>query len=384
MDTTTKLLQPENATNPIVYFDISIGEEPAGRMIIELRKDVVPKTAENFRALCTGECGTGKLGKPLHYKGTRFHKVKRVYVVQGGDVVNNDGTSGDSIYGPVFEDENFDLTHKDEGVVSMVNYGKENTNNSQFFITAASCENLNGINVVVGRVLRGLGIVAEMEQHCNDEGEPTADIVILNCGELAPGDDWCINCCDATPDKLPPYPQDWPGKFDRPTIDSAVALLNGLRQAGNYYFQAGKYFEACAKYKKANRYYLALRKHFDWQQLDHIKETTGDADLRKLDAFSVINHINLAAVDLKLSNYLSARYNTTEAIRLDPNCSKALYRRGQAQIALRNYEDAITDLKRAYKLLPDNKQILNELNSAKQLLAAYNKKQRNALKNLFN
>jgi len=79
-------------------------------MIIELRKDVVPKTAENFRALCTGECGIGTMGKPLHYKGTRFHKVKRVFAVQSGDVVNNDGTSGESIYGPVFEDENFELT----------------------------------------------------------------------------------------------------------------------------------------------------------------------------------------------------------------------------------------------------------------------------------
>lgn len=81
----------------------------AGRIIIELRKDVVPKTAENFRALCTGEKGIGTLGKPLHYKGVRFHKVTRVYVAQSGDVVNNDGTCGESIYGPIFEDENFKL-----------------------------------------------------------------------------------------------------------------------------------------------------------------------------------------------------------------------------------------------------------------------------------
>lgn len=81
----------------------------AGRIIIELRKDVVPKTAENFRALCTGEKGIGTLGKPLHYKGVRFHKVTRVYVAQSGDVVNNDGTCGESIYGPLFEDENFKL-----------------------------------------------------------------------------------------------------------------------------------------------------------------------------------------------------------------------------------------------------------------------------------
>ncbi|EDW18463.2 peptidyl-prolyl cis-trans isomerase D [Drosophila mojavensis] len=376
-----ELLQPVKTTNPIVYFDISIGKECAGRMIIELRKDVVPKTAENFRALCTGERGIGQLGERLHYKGTRFHTIKRVFAVQGGDVVNNDGTSGESIYGPLFEDENFELTHNEEGVVSMANYGTPNTNNSQFFITAVGCENLNGINVVVGRVLRGLGIIAEMEQNCNDEAQPTTDITITDCGELAPGEDWGIECSDETADKLPPYPQDWTGKFKKPTCDAAVSLLTGMRQSGNHFFQLGRYYEARAKYRKANRYYTMLRRNFDWQEL---KRSQGDSELRRLDAFSVVNNINMAAVELKLGNYQHAKYECSEAIRLDPKCSKAFYRRGQAQRALRNYEEAIKDLKHAHSLLPENKQILNELNSAKQLLAEYNKQQRNALKNLFN
>lgn len=80
-----------------------------GRVIIELRKDVAPKTVENFRCLCTGEKGIGTNGKPLHYKGTNFHKVQRLFMVQGGDIVKNDGTSGESIYGPHFEDENLTL-----------------------------------------------------------------------------------------------------------------------------------------------------------------------------------------------------------------------------------------------------------------------------------
>ncbi|KAH8406818.1 hypothetical protein KR222_004429 [Zaprionus bogoriensis] len=376
-----QLLQPVRTTNPLVYFDISIGQENAGRMIIELRKDVVPRTAENFRALCTGERGIGRLGKPLHYKGTRFHTIKRVFAVQGGDVVNNDGTSGESIYGPLFEDENFTLSHNEEGVVSMSNYGKPNTNNSQFFITAVGCENLNGINVVVGRVIRGLGIVAEMEQNCSDEGDPTTDITITDCGELKPDMDWGVECCDETKDKLPTYPQDWTGKFSKHTSDASVSLLTGLRQAGNHFYQLGRYHEARAKYRKANRYYTLLRKNFDWQQL---KRSQGDSDLRKLDAFSVVNNINMAAVELKLGNYQYAKHECSEALRLDPNCSKAYYRRGQAQRAMRNYEEAIKDLKQAHALLPENKQILNELNSAKQLLAEYNKQQRNALKNLFN
>ncbi|XP_062131278.1 peptidyl-prolyl cis-trans isomerase D [Drosophila sulfurigaster albostrigata] len=382
MDATQhKLLQPVKATNPLVYLDITIGQESAGRMIIELRKDVVPKTAENFRALCTGERGIGQLGQPLHYKGTRFHTIKRVFAVQGGDLVHNDGTSGESIYGPLFEDENFELTHNDEGVVSMANYGKPHTNNSQFFITAVGCENLNGTNVVVGRVLRGLGIVAEMEQNCTDDAHPTVDIMISDCGELAPDTDWGVDCNDETTDKLPPYPQDWTGKFNKPTSDATVQLLTGLRQSGNHFFQLGRYHEARAKYRKANRYYTMLRKNFDWQQL---KGCPDDTDLRKLDDFSVVNNINMAAVELKLENYQYAKYECSEAIRLDPNCSKAFYRRGQAQSAMRNYEEAIKDLKHAHKLLPENKQILNELNSAKQLLAEYNKQQRKALKKLFN
>ncbi|EDW69618.2 peptidyl-prolyl cis-trans isomerase D [Drosophila virilis] len=378
--TKQELLQPVKTTNPLVYFDISIGEENAGRMVIELRKDVVPKTAENFRALCTGERGVGQLGKRLHYKGTRFHTIKRVFAVQGGDLVNNDGTSGESIYGPLFEDENFELTHNEEGVVSMANYGKPNTNNSQFFITAVGCENLNGSNVVVGRVLRGLGIVAEMEQNCNDEAHPTTDITITDSGELAPGEDWAIECSDETSDKLPPYPQDWTGKFHKPTVETAVSLLTGLRKSGNHFFQLGRFHEARAKYRKANRYYTMLRRSFDWQEL---KRSQDDSELRRLDAFSVVNNINMAAVELKLGNYQYAKYECSEAIRLDPNCSKAFYRRGQAQRAMRNYEEAINDLKHAHKLLPENKQILNELNSAKQLLAEYNKQQRKALKNLF-
>ncbi|XP_068149294.1 peptidyl-prolyl cis-trans isomerase D [Drosophila tropicalis] len=382
-----KLLEPVKSTNPIVFLDISIGQEDAGRMIIELRKDVVPRTAENFRALCTGECGIGQLGRPLHYKGNRFHKIKRVFAVQSGDLVKNDGSSGESIYGPVFEDENFDLTHNEEGVVSMANYGRPNTNNSQFFITAVGCENLNGENVVVGRVLRGLGIVAEMEQNCNDEGDPTAEIVIRDCGEVPAGEDWAIECSDETPDTLPPYPQDWTGKFDKPKCEVIVSLLTGLRQAGNHFYQLGRYHEARTKYRKANRYYIYLRKHYEWQQLSHFKKKFDnggrDTEIRKIDAFSVVNNINMAAVDLKLGNYLSAKYDCSEAIRLDANCSKAFYRRGQAQRALRNYEEAINDLKRAYALLPENKQILNELNSTKKLLAEYNRQQRNALKNLF-
>merc|ERR1712063_245185 len=104
---------------PEVFFDITIGNQPAGRIVMELRKDVVPKTAENFRALCTGEKGVGKMGKPLHFKGSSFHRVIPSFMCQGGDFTAGNGTGGESIYGEKFADEKFDLKHEGPGILSM-------------------------------------------------------------------------------------------------------------------------------------------------------------------------------------------------------------------------------------------------------------------------
>lgn len=227
--------------NPLVFFDVKVGEESGkpfsklvssygflrafydslfksdqtvGRIVIELRADVVPKTAENFRALCTGEKGIAPgTGTRLHYKGSKFHRVKSLFMSQGGDIVNFNGTNGESIYGETFEDENFTLLHED-GAVSMANLGKPNTNNSQFFITSGECPHLNGTNVVVGYVIRGGGIIGEMERHSTDDGEPTVPIVIENCGQLAAGEDWRVHDCDDVFDQLPPFPEDWERFYD--------------------------------------------------------------------------------------------------------------------------------------------------------------------------
>lgn len=169
--------------NPRVFFDITIGDKAAGRITFELFADVVPKTAENFRALCTGEKGMGKQGKALHYKGSRFHRVIQQFMCQGGDFTRGNGTGGESIYGNKFEDENFKLKHTTPGLLSMANAGP-GTNGSQFFITTIVTDWLDGKHVVFGKVTEGMDVVKKMEAAGSRSGQTSADVVIADCGEL--------------------------------------------------------------------------------------------------------------------------------------------------------------------------------------------------------
>uniref|UniRef100_A0A8C6IAV9 Peptidyl-prolyl cis-trans isomerase n=1 Tax=Mus spicilegus TaxID=10103 RepID=A0A8C6IAV9_MUSSI len=147
----------------LFFFDVDVGGERVGRIVLELFANIVPKTAEKFRALCTGEKGTGSAtGKPLHFKGCPFHQIIKKFMTQGGDFSNQNGTGGESIYGENFEDENFHYKHDREGLLSMANAGP-NTNGSQFFITTVPTPHLDGKHVVFGQVIKGLGVARTLE-----------------------------------------------------------------------------------------------------------------------------------------------------------------------------------------------------------------------------
>ncbi|GMP64263.1 hypothetical protein CsSME_00025620 [Camellia sinensis var. sinensis] len=177
-----------------VYLDVDIDKQRVGRIVLGLYGQIVPKTVENFRALCTGELGKTANGKALHYKGTPFHRIIPGFMIQGGDIIYGDGKGGESIYGGTFRDESFKIKHSHPGVVSMVNSGAD-SNGSQFFITTVktSCVNLHfklfrldGKHIVFGKVIEGMDTVYAIEGGAGTySGKPRKKVIIADSGEIS-------------------------------------------------------------------------------------------------------------------------------------------------------------------------------------------------------
>ncbi|WP_201057241.1 peptidylprolyl isomerase [Marichromatium gracile] len=166
------------AANPRVALDVSIGGEPAGTVTLELFADTTPKTAENFRVLCTGE-----RGDDLAYAGSPFHRIIPGFMIQGGDFTNGNGTGGRSIYGERFPDENFERRHDRPGMLSMANAGPD-TNGSQFFITVAPTPWLDGKHVVFGEVVDGIEVIKAMEAEGSRSGRTRTAVMLEDCRAL--------------------------------------------------------------------------------------------------------------------------------------------------------------------------------------------------------
>ncbi|XP_017224641.1 peptidyl-prolyl cis-trans isomerase CYP40-like isoform X1 [Daucus carota subsp. sativus] len=354
------------------YLDISIGGELEGRIIIELYSDVVPKTCENFRALCTGEKGIGSCtSAPLHYKGVCFHRVIKSLMVQGGDISAGNGTGGESIYGLKFEDENFELKHERKGMLSMANTGPD-TNGSQFFITTTRTSHLDGKNVVFGKVIKGMGVVRSIEHvPTEDDYLPSVDVLIADCGEIPEGADEGLANFFKDGDMYP----DWPADLDTSPSELSwwMNAADSVKGFGNDHFRKLDYKMALKKYRKALRYLDVC-----WEKEGIDEETSSGLRKIKSQIFT-----NSSACKLKLGDLKGALLDTDFAIRDGENNVKAYFRQGQAHMALKDIDAAVESFRKALELEPANVGIKKELAAANKKITDRREREKKAFANIF-
>lgn len=368
------------STRPRVFFDISIGGVGIGKVVFELYNDVVPKTAENFRALCTGEKGKGKNGIPLHFKGSSFHRVIKSFMIQGGDFTAGNGTGGESIYGEKFEDENFEIKHEKPFLLSMANAGPA-TNGSQFFVTTVPTPHLDGKHVVFGEVISGKSVVRKVENVAVTSDKPDKDVVIDDCGELDATvdlDEFTKKKADKTGDAYEDFPEDQKAADDEWKGTELVAIVEDLKVMGTTAFKGGDLEVGLSKYQKALRYL-----HEYPEPLDNDPPELGP-QLNKLK-FSL--HSNSSLLESKLGrfqeSYQSADKASVVAGISDAEKGKALFRKGVALKQSKDEEGALKCLEEAAKLVPNDAGVKNELAAVKKAAADRKNKERKAYSKAF-
>ncbi|KAF2249729.1 peptidyl-prolyl cis-trans isomerase D [Trematosphaeria pertusa] len=366
---------------PRVFFDIAIGGVKAGRVAFELYNDIVPKTAENFRALCTGEKGVGKSGKPLYYKGSIFHRVIKGFMIQGGDFTQGNGTGGESIYGEKFEDENFEKVHDKPFLLSMANAGP-GTNGSQFFVTTVPTPHLDKKHVVFGEVINGKSIVRQVENLKTQSGDkPWHDATVLDCGELT-GEDYekaTEKVSDATGDPYEDYPEDQKPADSEWKGTDILKIATELKDLGNTAFKKGDLNLGITKYQKALRYLHEYPTPLD----------SDPADLgANLNALKIILYSNSALLQNKVGQFNEAAENASKALEIegiaDKDKAKAYFRRAQARVGKKNEEDGLADLHEAQKYAPGDAAIMKELESVRKRVKERKEREKKAYKNAFN
>ncbi|CAK5284255.1 unnamed protein product [Mycena citricolor] len=370
-----------SSERPLTYFDLTIGDKPLGRVVFQLYTDLVPKTAENFRALCTGERGIGNSGKPLWYKGSGFHRVIKGFMCQGGDFTAGNGTGGESIYGEKFEDEAFTVNHTRPFLLSMANAGP-NTNGSQFFITTVPTAHLDGKHVVFGEVIKGKSLIRQVENFPTSSGDvPTSPVVISDCGVLSPDDPSLKeNAASAEGDAYEDFPEDNDGDLNDPA--TLLKIATELRALATSLYKEGKTELALDKYQKAIRY------------LDHSPPQEEEKEM--VDAFNAILaplllNSALIAVRIRPTSTMNATVAVTATTRalnkldLSPaDKAKALYRRALARVIFKDEEQAEEDLVAALSHVPDDAAISNELANIRKHKKEKRDKEKKAYKKMFN
>ncbi|KAL1984678.1 hypothetical protein VTN96DRAFT_8804 [Rasamsonia emersonii] len=364
---------------PRVFLEVQIGKKNEGRIVLELFNDIVPKTAENFRALCTGEKGIGKSGKPLSYKGSIFHRVIKQFMIQGGDFTAFNGTGGESIYGEKFEDENFELKHDRPFLLSMANSGP-GTNGSQFFITTVETPHLDGKHVVFGHVINGKSLVRKIENMPTQADKPTTDVTIVDCGELT-GEDYenaDKKVVDSTGDPYEDYPADYDGELNASLV---YKIASELKDLGNKAFKNGDTQLGLEKYQKGLRY---LNEYPEPEEED-------DKELEaQMKALRFTLHSNSALLASKVGQYKDGKTWATYALDTaaaanasDADKAKVYYRRAVNQVGLKEEDEALKDLEEARKLAPGDAAIINEIAKVKRIIQEAERKERETIKKWF-